>query len=61
MFGNKTLEALIYVDSYCNILVYDSISLVDGYQPVGGTFCFHSVSSLAKPSLLTTILKQCQY
>jgi hypothetical protein len=61
MFGDETFEAFIYLDSYCDILGYDSFSLVDVYQPVGGTFCFHSASSLVTPSLLTTILKECQY
>jgi len=61
MFGDKTFEAFIYLDSYCNILGYDSVSLVDGYQSVGGTFCFHSASSPVKPSSLTMILKECQY
>jgi len=61
MFGDKTFEAFIYLDLYCNIFGYDSVSLVEGYQPVRGTFCFHSASSLVTPNLLTTILKECQY
>lgn len=61
MFGDKTFEALIYLDSYCNTVGFDSISLVDCYQPVGVTFCFHSASSLITPRLLTTILRECQY
>lgn len=38
MCGDKTFEVFIYLDSYCDILGYDSVSLVDVYQPVGGTF-----------------------
>jgi len=42
MFGDKTFEDFIYLDSYCDILSYGSVSLVDGYHSVGGTFYFHS-------------------
>jgi hypothetical protein len=38
MFDDKTFEASVYLVSYCDILGYDNVSLVDGYQPVGGTF-----------------------
>ena len=60
IFGGKTFEAFTYLDSYCNILSCDSVSLVHGHQPVWGTFCLLSASALLTSNLLTTFLKECQ-